>query len=99
MATKVLVTEVPIFAPIIMGMAYSGSKPTPTIVIMMLVNVEEDCMATVPRMPIISPKSGLARTLDSLDRNPAAKGYEVLISFFFKFDQYKKVRTCSFSSQ
>ena len=58
-ATKVLVTEVPILAPISMGMAIWMSMPAPMAATMMEVKVEELWTRTVPKMPIINPITGL----------------------------------------
>jgi hypothetical protein len=59
--TKVLVTEVPMFAPIIIGTAEpNDSVPEPTIPTITEVVVEEDWTRTVPRIPIASATSGFA---------------------------------------
>ena len=57
--TMVLVTEVPILAPMIMGMAVltgTSAATRPTIIV---VEVELDWTRTVTRTPIITPTTGL----------------------------------------
>mmetsp|Transcript_89084 Transcript_89084/g.252574 ORF Transcript_89084/g.252574 Transcript_89084/m.252574 type:complete len:237 (+) Transcript_89084:879-1589(+) len=59
METMVLVTEVPMFAPMMTGTAsWELSCPAATRPTTMEVLVEEDCTSTVPRMPIMSPTTG-----------------------------------------
>lgn len=53
----VLVTEVPMLAPIMMGMALcTVSCPAPTRPTTMEVLVEEDCTRTVAKIPTIRPQ-------------------------------------------
>ena len=61
MATMVLVTEVPMLAPMIMKTALrTESSFAPTREMMMEVVVEEDCTSTVARIPIMRPEMGLS---------------------------------------
>ena len=62
MATIVLVTEVPMLAPMIMKTALrTESSFAPTRETMMEVVVEEDCTSTVARIPIsMRPETGLS---------------------------------------
>ena len=59
-ATMMLVTLVPMLAPMIMGMAVCTGAPahtTPSII-----EVEDDCTRTVTRTPIINPITGLVNS-------------------------------------
>ena len=71
--TIVLVTDVPIFAPIIIGMAWrTWIKSEPTIVTTIDVDVDDDWTRTVTRTPIINPTIGFWSNVE-LDINlPAA---------------------------
>ena len=62
METMVFVTEVPMFDPKIMGMAWRTSTPADTKLTMMEVEVALDWTSTVTKMPIITPTIGLDRT-------------------------------------
>ena len=67
MATMVLVTEVPMLAPITMNTAeFTESSFAPTREMMMEVVVDEDCTSTVARMPIMTPLMGLSTTSNIL---------------------------------
>ena len=57
----VLVTDVPMFAPMIMGTATLTGAPADTRPTMMEVDVEEDWTATVAMIPIITPTIGFLR--------------------------------------
>mmetsp|Transcript_35062 Transcript_35062/g.88376 ORF Transcript_35062/g.88376 Transcript_35062/m.88376 type:complete len:229 (+) Transcript_35062:967-1653(+) len=61
--TIVFVTEVPMLAPMIMGIAFFTSmRPAAVMVMMMDVLVDEDWTSTVARMPIIKPATGLSKS-------------------------------------
>ena len=60
-AANVLVTVVPMFAPMIIGTArFSGIVPAPTIPTIVAVETDDDCTSTVARTPTNSPANGLA---------------------------------------
>ena len=61
----VLVTLVPIFVPMIIGMAVLMGNPVDTRPTMMLVEVELDCTKTVTMIPIITPTTGLFNKVES----------------------------------
>ena len=62
METMVFVTDVPMFDPKIMGIAWRTSTPADTRLTMMEVEVALDWTSTVTKMPIITPTIGLDRT-------------------------------------
>ena len=62
-ATKVLVTEVPMLAPMIIGMAIWTFKPAPMAATMIEEKVDELCTRTVPKIPIINPITGFVNSL------------------------------------
>ena len=64
------VTEVPILAPMIMGMAVLTGAPADTRPTMMEVEVEEDWTSTVTNTPIINPTIGFFRRSESENRAP-----------------------------
>ena len=67
MATMVLVTEVPMLAPMTMNTAVlTESSSAPTREMMMEVVVEEDWTSTVARIPIMSAEIGLSATSNIL---------------------------------
>ena len=70
--TIVLVTEVPILEPKIMGIAVCTGTSVATRPTMMVVEVEEDWTSTVTSTPIITPTTGLFR------REESAKKAEIL---------------------
>lgn len=55
---SVLVIVVPTLAPMIIGTAISTGSPPATSPTVMAVVVEEDCISTVPRIPIANPTKG-----------------------------------------
>jgi len=59
MLTMVLVTDVPMFDPKIIGTACLTSTPAETSATMMEVEVDDDWTRTVTRMPIMTPTMGL----------------------------------------
>ena len=59
-----LVTDVPMLDPNIIGIACRGDTPAETRDTMMLVEVAEDCTRTVTRIPIMTPTTGLDKTSD-----------------------------------
>ena len=61
----VLVTLVPTFDPIIIGIAVSTGTSVATSPTMMVVEVEEDWTRTVTSTPIITPTTGLFRIEES----------------------------------
>ena len=61
----VLVTLVPIFVPMIIGIAVLMGNPVDTSPTMMLVEVELDWTRTVTMIPIIAPTTGLFKSSDS----------------------------------
>ena len=62
MATKVLVTEVPMLAPMIIGTAMLIlTIPEPMPATMIEENVDELWTRTVPKIPIIKPITGFCR--------------------------------------
>merc|ERR1712165_424579 len=65
-----LVTLVPMFAPIIIGMAVRTGAPADTSPTMMEVEVEEDCTRTVTRTPIINPTTGFFKRSEFEKRAP-----------------------------
>ena len=70
METMVLVTEVPMLAPMIMGTAALTGTPADTRPTMMEVEVEEDWTSTVASTPIITPTIGFRSS--SLSEKKAA---------------------------
>ena len=69
--TIVLVTDVPMFAPIIMGIALLSLMRSPAVIVIMIdVLVEEDCTRTVTRMPVTSPAKGLSKSFVSRKARP-----------------------------
>jgi hypothetical protein len=71
METMVLVTDVPMLEPKIIGMAFFTGAPAETKATIIDVEVADDCTATVTRMPIIIPTMGLlnnSEELKSLDK-------------------------------
>jgi hypothetical protein len=67
---SVLVTVVPMLAPMIIGTAKpTGSVPAPTSPTMVAVDTEEDCTSTVARIPANRP----ARGLETLSSSPSWK--------------------------
>ena len=71
MATSVLVTEVPILAPISIGTAILSLRPAPPMAATMIeVKVDELCTNTVPRTPIIRPTTGLFCNHGALNISP-----------------------------
>ena len=77
--TKVLVTVVPIFAPITIGIAYSKLRtPLPTKPTIVAVVTEEDCTKTVHKIPTNKPAKGLDTDSKSASVYSAPK---VLIPF------------------
>jgi len=70
----VLVTEVPMLAPMMIGTAsLGGTMLAPTMLMTMEVKVELDCTETVPKIPIIKPKTGLEKSESSLKSSPATR--------------------------
>ena len=66
--TMVLVTEVPMLAPMIMGMAVLTGTSAATKPTMMVVEVELDWTRTVTRTPIITPTTGLFNSSELANR-------------------------------
>ena len=65
-----LVTEVPMLAPMIIGMAVLTGAPADTRPTMMEVEVEEDWTNTVTNTPIINPTTGFVRSSELEKREP-----------------------------
>ena len=63
--TIVLVTEVPMFDPMIIGTAVLTGTSVATRPTMMVVEVEEDWTRTVTSTPIMTPTTGLFRRVES----------------------------------
>lgn len=71
--TMVLVTVVPMFAPMIIGTALAIGKASPgaaTSPTMSAVDTEELCTMVVARMPTISPMNGFSVAAKKLSSNP-----------------------------
>ena len=69
LVTMVLVTEVPIFAPMMIGIACrTDNTSAPTKPTTILVLVDEDCTKTVAKMPTMRPAMGLS---EKVNRFPA----------------------------
>ena len=75
--TMVLVTEVPMLEPMIMGMAVCTGTSVATRPTMMAVEVEEDWTSTVTSTPIITPTTGLFRREESA-KNAGFKYYQII---------------------
>merc|ERR1711892_839450 len=69
-ATMILVTLVPMLAPMIMGMAVLTGAPAETSPTMIEVDVEEDWTRTVTRTPIITPTIGFLSSSELVKRAP-----------------------------
>ena len=65
-----LVTDVPMFAPMIIGIAVFTGAPADTRPTIMEVDVDEDCTRTVTRTPIINPTIGFFSSSESEKRAP-----------------------------
>ena len=65
-----LVTDVPMLAPMIIGMAVFTGAPADTRPTMMEVEVEEDWTNTVTSTPIINPTTGLVSSSEFEKREP-----------------------------
>jgi len=66
------VTDVPMLAPMIRGMAwFTSSNSAATIVITIEVEVDEDCTSTVTSTPTIMPAIGLLKTSELRKTSPA----------------------------
>ena len=73
--TIVLVTEVPMLEPMIMGIAVCTGTSVATRPTMMV--VEEDWTSTVTSTPIITPTTGLFRREESA-KNAGLKYYQII---------------------
>ena len=70
MATTVLVTDVPIFAPRTMGITRDTGAPPPTRPTRIEVEVDDDWTNTVIKTPHITPTTGLESKEDSSKKTP-----------------------------
>merc|ERR1712142_952812 len=92
--TAVLVTDVPMLAPMTMGIPLCTLiTPAAVIATTMEIVVEELCMMTVKRMPIIKPVIGFERNTVLEKMSPATLPATAIRATYINLMEHMKIQT------